>query len=45
MVSNLGAQNRAWQKELARAIEEHDAQRAMVEQKAQEFELLNAALR
>ena len=45
MVSNLGAQDRAQKEELARAIEERDAQRAAAEQKAQEVKLLNAALR
>jgi len=34
LVSNLGAQDRAREEELARAIEERDAQRAAVEQKA-----------
>ena len=45
LVSDLGAQDRARKEELARAIEEYDAQRAATEQKAQEVELLNAALR
>ena len=45
MVSDLGAQDRARKKELGRAIEECDAQRAAAEQKAQEVELLNATLR
>ena len=45
MVSDLGGQDRARKEELARAIEERDAQRAVAEQKAQEVELLNAALR
>jgi len=45
LVSDLGAQDRAQKEELARAIEERDAQRSAVGQKAQEVELLNAALR
>ena len=45
LVSNLGAQDRERKEELARAIEERDAQRAAARQKAQEVELLNAALR
>ena len=45
LVSDLGSQDRARKEELARAIEERDAQRAAGEQKAQEVELLNAALR
>ena len=45
MVSDLGAQDRARKEELAQAIEERDAQRAAAGQKAQEVELLNAALR
>ena len=45
MVSNLGAQDRERKEELARAIEERDAQRAAAEPKAQEVELLNATLR
>ena len=44
-MSDLGAQDRAWQDELARAIEERDAQRVAMEQKTQEVELLNAVLR
>ena len=44
LVSDLGAQDRARKEELARAIEERDAQRAAVEQKAQEVELLNTVL-
>jgi len=44
-VSNLGAQDRERKEELARAIEERDAQRAAAGQKAQEVELPNAALR
>jgi len=44
-VSDLGVQDRARKEELARAIEERDTQRAAAEQKAQEVELLNAALR
>ena len=34
LVSNLGAQDRARQEELTRAIEKRDTQRAAVEQKA-----------
>ena len=45
LVSNLGAQDHAREEELARAIEERDAQRAAAEQKAQEVKLLNATLR
>ena len=45
MVSDLGAQDRERKEELAQAIKERDAQRAATEQKAQEVELLNAALR
>ena len=45
LVSDLGAQDRARKEELARATEERDAQRAAAGQKAQEVELLNAALR
>ena len=45
LVSDLGAQDRARKEELARAIEERDAQRAAAERKAQEVELLNATLR
>ena len=44
-LSDLGAQDRVRKEELAWAIEERDAQRAVAEQKAQEVELLNAALR
>jgi len=44
LVSDLGAQDRVRKEELARAIEERDAQRAAAEQKAQEVELLNATL-
>jgi hypothetical protein len=44
LVSDLGVQDRARQEELTRAIEERDAQRAAVVQKAQEVELPNAAL-
>ena len=40
----LGPQDRAQKEELARAIEERNAQRAAAEQKAQEVELLNATL-
>jgi len=45
LLSDLGAQDRARKEELARATEERDAQRAAAGQKAQEVELLNAALR
>ena len=45
MVSDLGTQDRARQEELARAIEERDAQRAAAKQKALEVKLLNAVLR
>ena len=45
LVSDLGAQDRVRKEELARAIDERDAQRAAAEQKAQEVELLNATLR
>ena len=45
LVSDLGAQDHARKEELARVIEERDAQRAAAERKAQEVELLNAALR
>ncbi|XP_039841233.1 uncharacterized protein LOC120701156 [Panicum virgatum] len=42
--SDLGAQDRAREEELARAIDERDALKAAAEQKAQEVELLTAAL-
>ena len=45
LVSDLGAQDRVRKEELARDIEERDAQSAAAEQKAQEVELLNATLR
>ena len=45
LVSDLGAQDRVRKEELARDIEERDAQSAAAEQKAQEVELLNAVLR
>ena len=44
LVSDLGAQDHVRKEELARAIEERNAQRAAAEQKAQEVELLNAVL-